>query len=46
VAFVGPDYMIEQIAPAGADESFGHAIPPRALECGANRLHAKVLCSS
>ena len=44
VAFVEHDYMMEQIAPAGADESFAHAILPGALECGANRLHAKGLC--
>jgi hypothetical protein len=44
VAFIEHDYMIEQIAPARADESFGHAILPGALERGTDRLHVKGLC--
>jgi hypothetical protein len=43
VAFVEHDDIIEKSAAAGADESFGYAILPRAFEGCANRFHAKGL---
>ena len=42
VAFIENDHMIEQIAAAASDESFGNAVLPGALQAGALGLNAEV----
>jgi hypothetical protein len=42
VAFIEHDYVIEQIAAARADERFGHATLPRALDAGSFGLDPAV----
>jgi hypothetical protein len=41
VALVEHNNVIEQVAAAGADESFGNAVLPRAFERSANRFYVE-----
>ena len=42
MSLVQDDYMIEQVAAATSDETFGNAISPWTLKAGSLRLNAEV----